>query len=131
MNIITKSVGMMVAAGLFAFNSGAGEIHATPGADSGNAALAAGQETAAPPVKKLKPQTTCPVMGGEIDRELYVDHKGKRIYVCCPGCLGKLKKNPEKYIKKLERMGQAAEDVPEKETGEEPSADSSKTKHGE
>ncbi|HUT37359.1 MAG TPA: hypothetical protein VNE39_28005, partial [Planctomycetota bacterium] len=29
------------------------------------------------------PQTTCPVMGGKIDRKLFVDYEGKRIYVCC------------------------------------------------
>lgn len=58
----------------------------------------------------LKPQTTCPVMAGQpINRSLYVDYKGKRIYVCCGGCLAKLKKNPEKYMKKLEKMGQEAE----------------------
>lgn len=62
--------------------------------------------------KPLKPQTTCPVMGGDIDKSLYVDYKGKRIYVCCEGCLAKLKKNPEKYIKKLEKMGQTPDAVP-------------------
>jgi len=60
----------------------------------------------------LKPQTTCPVMTGQpIDKSLYVDYKGKRIYVCCAGCLKKLKKNPEKYLKKLELMGQEAETI--------------------
>jgi len=67
-------------------------------------------------VKQLKPQTTCPVMGGEIDKSQYVDYKGKRIYVCCSGCLEKLKKNPEKYIKKLEKMGQTPEAVPQDKT---------------
>ena len=64
--------------------------------------------------KQLKPQTTCPVMGGTIDKKLFVDYKGKRTYVCCEGCLAKLRKNPEKYLKKLEKMGQAAETI---ETG--------------
>jgi YHS domain-containing protein len=64
-------------------------------------------------VKQLKPQTTCPVMGGEINKSLFVDYKGKRIYVCCEGCLEKLKKNPEKYIKKLEKMGQLPEAIPQ------------------
>ena len=63
---------------------------------------------------KLKPQTTCPVMGGDINKNLYVDYKGKRIYVCCEGCLETLKKNPEKYIKKLESMGQGVETIGEK-----------------
>ena len=60
----------------------------------------------------LKPQTTCPVMGGAIDKKLYVNYKGKRIYVCCGDCLAKVKKNPEKYLKKLETSGQEAETVP-------------------
>ena len=50
-------------------------------------------------------QTTCPIMGGAIDRSLYVDHAGKRIYVCCPGCLASIKENPEKYIQELEAKG--------------------------
>jgi YHS domain-containing protein len=59
--------------------------------------------------KHLKPQTTCPVMGEPIDKNLYVDYNGKRIYVCCVNCVDKVKKNPEKYIKKLESMGQGVE----------------------
>ena len=59
--------------------------------------------------KGLKPQTTCPVMTGQpIDKSFYADYKGKRIYVCCGDCLAKLKKNPEKYLKKLHTMGQEA-----------------------
>ena len=55
-----------------------------------------------PPVKVeaavsavAKPQTTCPVMGGKIDRKQYVDVKGHRAYVCCPGCIAKIKANGE------------------------------------
>jgi hypothetical protein len=66
--------------------------------------------------KQLKPQTTCPVMGGEIDKSLFYDYKEKRIYVCCEGCVAKLKKNPEKYIKKLEKMGQAPIDIPQEKS---------------
>ena len=57
----------------------------------------------------LVPQTTCPVLGCEIDKNLFVDYKGKRIYVCCAGCINDVKKDPEKYIKKLESMGQSVE----------------------
>lgn len=59
--------------------------------------------------KQLSPQTTCPVMGEHIDKSKYVDYNEKRIYVCCGGCLAEVKKNPEKYIKKLESMGQGVE----------------------
>ena len=62
---------------------------------------------------KLKPQTTCPVLDGAISRDLFVDYQGKRIYVCCAGCLDALKADPEKYLKKLADEGIAPEDVPE------------------
>jgi len=50
-------------------------------------------------------QTTCPVMGGAIDKALYVDHAGKRIYVCCAGCIAKIKEDPAKVVKTLEASG--------------------------
>ena len=55
--------------------------------------------------KKPTPQTTCPIMGGKINKKLYVDHGGKRIYVCCGGCLDPIKKAPQKYIAGLEAQG--------------------------
>jgi YHS domain-containing protein len=61
--------------------------------------------------KTLVPQTTCPVTGDPINKKLYVDYKGKRIYVCCESCIDPVKKNPEKYIKKLEAMGQSVETI--------------------
>lgn len=60
--------------------------------------------TAAKPAK-ITLQTTCPVMGGKINKDLYVDHDGKRIYVCCKGCIDPIKKDPVKYIKQLEAEG--------------------------
>jgi YHS domain-containing protein len=68
--------------------------------------------------KQLKPQSTCPVMGEAIDKHLYVDYNGKRIYACCAGCVEKVKKNPEKYIKNLESMGQNVEIIGNKSTKE-------------
>ena len=56
--------------------------------------------------KNQKPslsQTTCPVMGEEVNKKLYVDHNGKRIYVCCKGCINAVNADPEKYIKKMEQ----------------------------
>jgi YHS domain-containing protein len=64
---------------------------------------------------KVKYQTVCPVMGGKINKKLFVDFKGKRIYVCCPGCIKALKKNPEKYIKKLEKEGITLEKIKPKD----------------
>jgi hypothetical protein len=53
----------------------------------------------------IKKQTTCPVMGGAVNTNLYVDAEGKRIYVCCAGCISAIKKDPAKYIAKLEKEG--------------------------
>jgi len=50
-------------------------------------------------------QTECPVMGGKIDKEIFVDHEGKRIYFCCQACVESFKKDPAVYLKKLEEAG--------------------------
>ena len=63
------------------------------------------------PAKQLKSQTTCPVSGDKIDKSQYVDHNGKRIYVCCADCLAQVKNDPEKSIKKLESQGQSVETI--------------------
>ncbi|MCK4998303.1 MAG: YHS domain-containing protein [Anaerohalosphaera sp.] len=46
-------------------------------------------------------QTTCPVMGGKINKEIFVEYKGKKVYFCCGGCDTKFQADPEKYIAKL------------------------------
>ena len=58
-------------------------------------------------------QKTCPVMGEPINNELYVDHAGKRIYVCCKACLSKVKADPKQYLKKIEDMDERPHSVPE------------------
>ncbi len=59
-----------------------------------------------------KPQTTCPVLGGNIDKQVYTDYKGKRIYFCCQGCDAEFQKDPEKYLKKMQEQGVTPEAVP-------------------
>jgi len=66
------------------------------------------------PVEAVAVQKTCPVMGGKINKALYFDYQGQRIYVCCAGCIAKIKANPDKYIKALEKQGVALDDIPEK-----------------
>lgn len=56
-------------------------------------------------------QTKCPVMGGEINKELYVDHDGKRVFVCCQMCINKVKEKPEKFISILEEEGVELEEI--------------------
>jgi Cu(I)/Ag(I) efflux system membrane fusion protein len=50
---------------------------------------------------ELKNQTLCPVMGGKINKEVYTDHNGMRIYFCCAGCDGEFKSDPEKYLQQM------------------------------
>jgi YHS domain-containing protein len=59
-----------------------------------------------------KPQTTCPVLGGKVDKQVYVDYKGQRIYFCCKGCDAEFRKDPEKYLKKMEEQGVTPEKTP-------------------
>jgi YHS domain-containing protein len=55
-------------------------------------------ETAAAAIE----QTTCPVMeGNKIDKNVFVEYKGKKVYFCCADCKGKFLAEPEKYIAKL------------------------------
>ena len=72
-------------------------------------ALAGGPALAADP----KPQTVCPVLAGNIDKKVYVDYQGKRIYFCCTGCDAEFQKNPEKYMKKIQEQGITLEKCPE------------------
>ena len=57
-------------------------------------------------------QTTCPVMGGTINKELYADYNGERVYFCCMACPPQFEKDPQKFIDKLKAMGQEPEKVP-------------------
>ena len=64
-----------------------------------------------------KAQTTCPVMGGKINKTQYVDVDGVRIYVCCPGCIGKIKADPAAYIAKLKAAGVELKKTPSEHAG--------------
>ena len=62
-------------------------------------------------VGKAKPQTLCPVMGGAINKDVYTDYEGKRIYFCCPGCDTTFKEDPEKYLQQMNDEGIDVESV--------------------
>ena len=59
-----------------------------------------------------KPQTTCPVLGGNISKDIYADYKGQRVYFCCQGCDDEFKKDPEKYLQKMKEQGVQPEKAP-------------------
>jgi len=62
-----------------------------------------------------KKQTHCPVMAkNPINKKMYVDVEGKRIYVCCPGCITQIKADPDKFIKQMEAEGIEIENAPKK-----------------
>ena len=67
-----------------------------------------------------KIQTTCPVMGGKINKAIFVDHDGKRVYLCCAACVSAVKKDPAKYIKKLEAEGIVLDKTPSPKPGNSP-----------
>jgi YHS domain-containing protein len=46
-------------------------------------------------------QTTCPITGGPIDKNIYTVYQGKKVYFCCEGCKRAFEKNPQKYLDKL------------------------------
>jgi len=60
----------------------------------------------APPTQMVRPaeQTTCPVMGGKIDRSIYTQYKSQRVYFCCAGCEEKFLSSPETYVSKLPQL---------------------------
>ncbi len=50
-----------------------------------------------------KPQAACPVSGKPINKDVYVDYQGQRIYFCCPACPDQFRKDPEKYFAQFEK----------------------------
>jgi YHS domain-containing protein len=62
-----------------------------------------------------KSQTKCPVMGGEVNKAVYADYQGKRVYFCCPYCIEQFKAAPEKYRKNLHEEGVVLDEAPQEE----------------
>jgi YHS domain-containing protein len=117
MKIMKKKICMSIAASGILFLMG------------GN--LSAEESSAKISQEKKTVQTECPVMGGKINKALFVDYQGKRIYVCCQGCIGKVKENPEKYIKEIEAKGIVLEETPKNESSNEGKKGTSKTENKE
>lgn len=59
-------------------------------------------------VSEKTTQTTCPVLAGNpIDKNIYTDYKGKRVYFCCNSCKSAFIKEPEKYLSNLPQFTSA------------------------
>lgn len=53
-------------------------------------------------VAAVTEQTICPVMAGNpINKDLFVEYEGKKVYFCCKGCEDKFLADPAQYIAKL------------------------------
>ncbi|MHC4645492.1 MAG: YHS domain-containing protein [Planctomycetota bacterium] len=62
---------------------------------------AASPEETAPAASAAIEQTNCPVMGGAINKNIFTEYKGKKVYFCCAACEDKFNAEPEKYVAKL------------------------------
>jgi YHS domain-containing protein len=51
-------------------------------------------------------QTTCPVSGAPIKKNIWTWYNGKKVYFCCEACKKQFEENPEKYIKNLPQFKQ-------------------------
>jgi len=103
--VLLSVVGVIVTSAAYA-DGGACDTNSGVNADEPKAAVE--------PAKAIKLQVTCPVTGGKIDKSLYVDHDGKRIYLCCKNCIAPVQKDPAKFIKAMEDSGVVLETVPVK-----------------
>jgi len=57
-------------------------------------------------------QRFCPITGEPINKNVYLDHKGKRVYFCCNDCKAAFEKNPDKHIEALESKGITLDKAP-------------------
>lgn len=57
-------------------------------------------------------QSVCPIMGNPIDKEVYKDINGKRVYFCCASCESKM---TEERMTELEAEGIIFAEAPQKE----------------
>lgn len=76
---------------------------------SDQAATAAKENSieAADQVVATAEQKTCPVMeGNPINKAVFVEYEGKKVYFCCKGCPETFLADPEKYIAKLPQFQQ-------------------------
>lgn len=59
------------------------------------------------------PLDICVVSGeklGSMGKPVVLHHEGREVRLCCPGCVDDFKKNPEKFLKKLDEAGKKNEE---------------------
>ena len=52
--------------------------------------------------KEAELNAKCPVSGDEVDKEITETYKGRTIAFCCNDCVKDFKKDPDKFVKKLD-----------------------------
>jgi YHS domain-containing protein len=57
-------------------------------------------------------QELCPVLGDKVDRSVYMDHEGRRVYFCCSACIARFTEAPARYMKEMEAKGISLERTP-------------------
>jgi YHS domain-containing protein len=72
------------------------------------------------PKKEAELNTKCPVTGDDADKTLTSEYKGRTIAFCCEDCVKDFKKDPKKYIAKLDeeksrKSGEKKQDDAERE----------------
>jgi YHS domain-containing protein len=60
--------------------------------------------------KQAELNTKCPVSGDDVDKEVTQTYKGRTIAFCCKDCVKDFKKDPDKFIKKLDEEKAAKKD---------------------
>lgn len=58
-------------------------------------------------------QTIDAFSGKQVNKSIFADYKGKRIYFCCNQSKEDFNVNPEKYLTEFRRQGVTLEDSPE------------------
>ena len=62
--------------------------------------------TAGQQAQEAMVQTTCPIMGGAVNKAIFVEYQGRKVYFCCKGCETEFNKDPAKYVAKLPQFQQ-------------------------
>lgn len=69
-------------------------------------------ETQPPVLQTSKVQTTDAISGKPIDKSVYVDYKGRRIYFCCDDSKKGFETNSATVLRKLKEQGVMPEKTP-------------------
>ncbi len=111
-----KKVTILLGAGLFVLMQGGAAFACGGGCScsSGQCGQTCGMQSPAKPGMTLTQVTTskavnvgnriCPVMGGQINdkNKVTYEYEGKIYNFCCAGCPAEFRKNPGKYIQKVQ-----------------------------